>query len=201
MADSEQDLDGYVIEPIPLEEYVPMHDQDLTRLRRIFPRRTGPKPRTTVHEPHQQIDQHADPALWDELHRLCFSLPSVTEEDSKISVPGARALVLDETVARGVNEAFIIEREFAHIHPRPDASTHLKLPLELAVLAIGAGWAEPHNVVWLGLAPANTVMLFAPRTQEELDTIWSLVEESYRFACGEPQRFVLQPQPVSSADA
>jgi hypothetical protein len=200
MADKEQDLDGYVIEPIPLDQYVPMHDQDLTRLRGIFPRRTGPKPRTTKHEPHQQIDQHADPALWDELHRRCFSLPGVTEEDSKISVPGARALVLDENLARGSRNAFIIEREFAHIHPKPDGSTHLKLPLELAVLAIGAGWAEPHNVVWLGVASANTVMLFAPRTPEELEAIWGLIEESHRFACGEPQRFVLQPQLVSSAD-
>jgi Family of unknown function (DUF5519) len=200
MADSEQDLDGYVIEPIPLDQYAPMHDQDLTRFARIFPRRPGPKPRTTDHEPHQQIDQHADPAVWDELHRRCFSLSGVTEEDSKISVPGARALVLDETLAKGVEEAFIVEREFAHIHPRPDGSTHLKLPLELAVLAIGAGWAEPHNVVWLGFAPANTVMLYAPRTPAELDTIVSLVEESYRFACGEPQRFVIKPQLVSSAD-
>ena len=200
MADGEQDLDGYVIEPIPLDQYAPMHDQDLTRFRRIFPRRPGSKPRTTQHEPHQQIDQHADPALWDELARRCFSLPGVSEEDSKISVPGARALVLDETLARGEEDAFIIEREFAHIHPRPDGSTHLKLPLELVVLAIGAGWAEPHNVVWLGFAPANTVMLFAPRTQVELDVIWSLVEESHRFACGEPQRFVLEPQQVSSTD-
>jgi len=201
MADGEQDLDGYVIEPLPLDQYVPLHDMDVTGFRRIFPPRPGHKPRTTDHEPHQQIDQHADPAFWDELHRRCFSLPGVTEEDSKISLPGARALVLDESLARGQNEAFIIEREFAHIHPRPDASTHLKLPLELAVLAIGAGWAEPHNVVWLGLAPANTVMLFAPRTEEELDVIWSLVEESHRFACGDPQRFMLQPQPVGSAGA
>jgi hypothetical protein len=200
MADGEQDVAGYVIEPMSLDQYVQLHDMDMTGFGRIFPRRAGPKPRTTDHEPHQQIDQHADPAVWDELHRRCFSLRGVTEEDSKISVPGARALVLDETLARGPEEAFVIEREFAHIHPRPDGSTHLKLPLEMAVLAIGAGWAEPHNVVWLGFAQANTVMLFAPRTPEELDTVWSLVEESYRFACGEPQRFVLQPQPVSSAD-
>jgi hypothetical protein len=191
--------EGYVIPPIPLDEYVPKHGDDLSRYRDIFPRRQGPKPRTTQHEPHQQIDQHADPAIWDELHTRCFSLPHVKEVESLISIPGALALFLDDSIAKGPAEAFIIEREFAHLHPRPDASMHLQLPLELAVLAIGAGWAEPHTVVWLGLAPANTVMLFAPRTAEELDVTWGLVEESYRFACGEPARFVVEPQLVNSA--
>ncbi|GAB3843495.1 hypothetical protein ACFPIJ_52150 [Dactylosporangium cerinum] len=61
--------------------------------------------------------------------------------ESKISVPDATALWLDESVLAGPKEAFIIEREFAHMHPRPDSSLHLHLPLELAVYAISGGWA------------------------------------------------------------
>jgi hypothetical protein len=42
-------------------------------------------------------------------------------------------------------------------------------------------------------------MLYAPRTEDELDLISGLVEESYRFARGEPARFVVEPQTVDHA--
>lgn len=192
--------EGYTI--APLGGFVPKHDRDLSGFAQIFPRREGPKPDTTNWEPHQQINQHAAPEIWDELHRRCFSLlPNVREIESKISVPGASALWLDESVAAGPKEAFIIEREFAHIHPSPDASLHLHLPLELAIYAISGGWAEIHTVAWLGLATAGTVMLFAPRDEEELETIWSLVQESYRFALGEPPAFKREPKMIDTPAA
>jgi hypothetical protein len=189
--------EGYTIEP--LKGFVAKHDDDLSGFAPIFPRREGTKPDTTTWEPHQQINQHADPSIWDELHQRCFSLPNVSEIESKISVPGARALWLDESVTGGPEEAFILEREFAHIHPRPDASLHLHLPLELSVYAISGGWAELHTVSWLGLAHAGTVMLFAPRDEEELEVIWALVQESYRYACGEPPLFKVEPKPIEQA--
>jgi phospholipase/carboxylesterase len=190
--------EGRVIPPIAAEDYVPKHDTDLSKYRRIFPKRVGSKPRTTDHQPQQQINQHGDPALWDELHKRCFALPDVSERESLISIPGARALWLDDSVPKGSDEAFIIEREFAHVHPQTDASMHLQLPLELVVVALGAGWVEPHVAVWNGLAPANTVLLYAPRTEDELEVIFGLVQESYRFARGEPASFAIKPQPVDS---
>jgi hypothetical protein len=38
--------------------------------------------------------------------------------------------------AVGPPEAFLIDREFAHLHPAPDYSLHAMLPLELAQAAI-----------------------------------------------------------------
>jgi len=35
-----------------------------------------------------------------------------------------------------------------------------------------------------GLAPPTLVMLYGPRDQAELETIWQLVETSYAFARG-----------------
>lgn len=189
--------EGYEIPP--LSAFDAKHDMDLSDYQAIFPRREGDRPETTDWEPHQQVDQHADAAIWDEFYRRCFALPNVREVESLISVPGARALWLDESVEAGPKEAFIVEREFAHIHPRPDASTHLHLPLEIAIYAISGGWAELHNVSWLGLAGAETVMLFAPRDEEELEVIWGLTEESYRFACGEPPKFRCEPQKKAAA--
>ena len=60
-----------------------------------LPARAGDRPRTTPTNPHTQLDQQPVDLRWvEELARRLFSLPGVVEEPSRISVPGARALVL-----------------------------------------------------------------------------------------------------------
>lgn len=111
-------------------------------------------------------------------------LAGVAERPSLISVPGARALWLEE--ARGPPEAFMIGQEFAHLHPGPDQSLHIMLPPQLAEEAIEAGWAEQHPVARRGLIPANAVMVYAPRDDEERDVVEQLVRASHAFARGSP---------------
>jgi hypothetical protein len=187
-------LEGYVIAPIPFDQYTPKLETNANQYREIFPRRAGLRPLTTRHEPHQQITQHGKAELWDEMISRSAALPDVTVMDSMVSVPGAMGLFLDESVPKGPADAFHIEREFAHIHPRPDGSLHLQLPMDLAALAMGAGWGEPHTYVFRGLSQPNSIMLYAARTAEELDVIWMLVEESYRYARGEPAQFSVAPE-------
>jgi hypothetical protein len=94
-----------------------------------LPLRAGDRPRTTPTNPHTQLDQQPTDSHWiDELARRVFALPGVVEEPSRISVPGARALVLAPGEATGPPEAFLIDREFAHLHPAPDHSLHAMLP-------------------------------------------------------------------------
>jgi hypothetical protein len=38
-------------------------------------------------------------------------------------------------------------------------------------------------------------MLYSPRNEQELEVIWDLVEESYRFASGQPQKYAHEPKP------
>src|ERR1700710_136169 len=112
-----------------------------------LPTRAGPRPRTTPTNPHTQLDQQpADAAVVAELARRAFALAGVVEEPSRISVPGARALVLSAGEPTGPPEAFLVGREFAHLHPDPDHSLHAMLPLDLVGAAVTAGWAEPHPV-------------------------------------------------------
>lgn len=177
-------------------DYVPQHD-GYDHHRRIFPARPGPTPTITDHEPQEQLDQLGPEEVWDEMLRRANQLPGVAERDSAISVAGARAFWLDEGLVKGPEDSMIIEREFAHIHPRPDGSWHLQLPYELTILAISGGWGEIHTVVWLGDAPANSMMLYSPRNREELEVVWALVEESYRYATGQPQVFKIEPQIVA----
>src|SRR5712691_9777807 len=148
-----------------------------------LPQRAGPRPRTTPTNPHTQLDQQPTDSRWgEELARRVFALPGVVEEPSGISVPGARALVLAPGEAAGPPEAFLIDREFAHLHPDPDHSLHAMLPLDTAEDAIAAGWAEPHPVALRGLIPRNAVMLYAPRDEGELDVVEALVGASHAFA-------------------
>lgn len=148
-----------------------------------LPVRVGDRPRTTPTNPHTQLDQQPADLGWvEELARRVFALPGVTEQPSRISVPGARALVLAPEEATGPPEAFLIDREFAHLHPAPDHSLHAMLPNETVTEAVAAGWAEPHPVALRGLIPPTAVMLYAPRSEAELDVIEGLVRASHAFA-------------------
>jgi Luciferase len=148
-----------------------------------LPPRPGDRPRTTPTNPHTQLDQQPTDLRWvDELAERVFALPGVEEQPSRISVPGARALILARGEPQGPPEAFLIEREFAHLHPSPDHSLHAMLPLETAREAIEAGWAESHPVALRGQIPQTAVMLYAPRDEAELDVIETLVRASHAFA-------------------
>jgi hypothetical protein len=148
-----------------------------------LPIRVGDRPRTTPTNPHTQLDQQPIDLRWiEELARRVFELPGVVEEPSRISVPGARALVIGPDESIGPPEAFLIDREFAHLHPAPDHSLHAMVPTETVTEAVAAGWAEPHPVALRGLIHPTAVMLYAPRDEAELDVIERLVRASHAFA-------------------
>lgn len=151
-----------------------------------LPPRKGPRPRTTATNPHMQLDQQpTDLWLIDRLAERTFSLEGVVERPSAISVPGARAACIKDGSATGPPEAFMIGREFAHLHPDPDRSLHMMLPLNVVRLVVESGWGEPHPAAARGLIPNTAVMVYAPRDQVELDVVAELVETSYRFALGD----------------
>ncbi|HEX4578466.1 MAG TPA: luciferase family protein [Candidatus Dormibacteraeota bacterium] len=135
--------------------------------------------------PHQQLDQTAPPALQEELWRRMAGLPGVRTGGSGVSLPETRALHLDEQLAVGPPAAYMVGTEFAHLHGAEDGSLHLMLPPELAADAIDKGWAELHPMARRGVAPPTLVMLYGPRDEAELATIWQLVQASYAFARGD----------------
>src|SRR5918999_4571563 len=147
----------------------------------VLPNRSGSRPRTTPANPHTQLEQNPQLEVAKELAHRVFTLPGVEERPSAISVPGARALWLREELPAGPQEAFMIGREFAHIHPMPDGSLHAALPPEVAQEAIRKGWAEQHPVARMGYIPQNVVMIYAPRDAQEIEVVAGLVDEAYRY--------------------
>lgn len=146
-----------------------------------LPTRSGPRPLTHKGMPHAQIDVRPLPVVNVELFRRAYALPDVEDRPTVISVPGARALWLREDMPLAHPEVIVAGREFAHIHP--DGSLHVSLTAERAREAIEAGWAEPHPIAeQLGMQ--GLVMLYTPRTLEELDVIVQLIVDSYNFVTG-----------------
>jgi hypothetical protein len=144
--------------------------------------RAGARPRTTATNPHTQLDQNAPPALQEQLFALVRGLAGVVVGPSHVSVPGARAFHLPD--CRHPAEAgFMIEREFAHLHPPNDGSLHMSLPPDIVELAIDNGWAEIHPMAGKHGLPRNIVMVYGPRDQTELGIVTGLVRASHGYAC------------------
>lgn len=115
------------------------------------------------------------------------SLPNVRPGGSVIALEDCRALHLDRSVALGPPQAFAPDggTEFAHLHGVEDGSLHLNLPEEFAAAAIAAGWAEFHPVVLAGWAEPSLVMIYGPRDNDEVDTVFSFVQASLAYGRGE----------------
>lgn len=146
-----------------------------------LPERKRARPATSQGMPHTQIGIRPIAAIHNKLFQLSFSLPMVQNRPTVISVPGARALWLDENMPLAHPEVIVRGREFAHIHP--DGSLHLSLPPERAREAVEKGWAEPHPIAsYIGID--GMVMLYTPLDEEELDVVFQLIVESYNFVTG-----------------
>ncbi len=139
--------------------------------------RQGPAPRVFGPAPHGQGSQISPIMLQEELWGRMRALPYVYMAPTLVSVPHARSLFIPEGIGTGPAEAFQRGREWAHIHPHHDGSLHLTLPKEAEEDVIAAGWGVHHPV-------QAVVLVYGPRTAEELETVWEIIQFSYRYAVG-----------------
>jgi hypothetical protein len=144
-------------------------------------RRSGPRPSTTPTNPHTQLTQNAPEDLQERVFDLASSLPSVVVGPSAVSVPGARAFHAPEST-EAAREAFMVGREFAHLHPPSDGSLHMALPPDIVDLVIENGWAERHPLAGRYGLPGNIVMVYGPRDEDELAVVEDLVRASHALA-------------------
>src|ERR1700694_2307605 len=93
------------------------------RTMQTLPVRQGPRPATTPGLPHSQIDQQpTGEGMRRRLAERVFALPGVSEGPTRISVPGARALLLDRATAGGAPEALFLGGGVPAFHPGQDHS-------------------------------------------------------------------------------
>ncbi len=144
--------------------------------------RPGARPRTTSTNPHTQLDQQAPAELQEQVFEFARALNGVVVGPSAVSVPGARAFHLPGCSHAGKG-CFMVEREFAHLHPQRDGSLHMTLPFEIVDRVIERGWAERHPLSGKYGLPDNIVMVYGPRDASELEVVTDLVRASHQHAC------------------
>jgi hypothetical protein len=116
--------------------------------------------------PHQQLDQNAPVELQELLFERIRGLPGVTIAPSGVSVPGARAFILDAPGKQ--SGAFMVGGEFAHLHPHYDGSLHLMLPQADANEVTAKGWGELHPAARMGLTEGAAMRSTAHATNPNL---------------------------------
>ena len=148
-----------------------------------LPSREGSRPLTSTELPHSQLDQQpSDSRYVDAIVAEALAWQSVLAQPSAIAVEGARALTLDGSAAGGPAEAFLVGREFCHVHAKGDLSLHAALPLPVA------GAAERGRMGRTPLPRADRPSArddrhaLRPRDDLERDVVLRLVRPSYEFA-------------------
>ena len=158
---------------------------DLPPTLRRLPARQGRSPRVDSRYPCPQLDELSPADVREALLMQVQTLEYVEARPTALSIPGASALVLGESVARVQPEAFIRGREFAIVHQ--EGSTHLTLPPTWGQKVLDRGWATIHPLVryLAGVLPPQSLVLYAPRDQKELLVAWKILQAAYWFARGE----------------
>ncbi|MGN9841850.1 luciferase domain-containing protein [Nonomuraea sp. H19] len=148
-----------------------------------LPARAGDRPRTGPSVPHVQLSQTSPGEIREQLEQwMSTELPAAEIRPSEISEPRSIAFFLADDVLPPQGAVLLPPRlvaEFAHIHI--DGSLHLALSQEDQRELIARGWGERHP---LYSPTINVVMLYGPRTAQELEVAKSVVAASYRYATG-----------------
>jgi len=151
-----------------------------------LPQRTGQPPRLSVNLPCEQIEQASPPAVLSTLLNRLRQLPAitVTPYDHSRYPEGTIALSLPEELARGQPEAFLDGTIFALV--RPDGSIELRLKPEWGEVVLQARWGTIHPLARYlsGIVPPQSLIIFAPRNEEEIEVVIRIVQSAAWYAQG-----------------
>jgi hypothetical protein len=107
---------------------------------------------------------------------------------SLVSLPCSQALLFD--TPDSTHRCFI-GTEFAHVHGKQDGSLHLVLSEADAALVLERGWGELHLMAGQRLRdlslPNGLIMIYAPRTMDEIVTVLRIVRASWAYAKGDQE--------------
>ena len=149
----------------------------------ILPAREGEAPEVGQVPPQLQFSDKSPRDIYQKFHDWMFStFPKVREEPTRISVPTSIAMWLDENEDAGHTDAFMPtegSREFTHLHL--DGSIHTVVATEVEDEILNKNWGVRHMYYDRGV---KEVLVYAPRNEEELEVLKSVVTKSYEYATG-----------------
>lgn len=148
-----------------------------------IPKRAGEAPKVGQVPPQLQFSDQSPRDVYQEFHDWMFStFPKVRKEPTRISVPTSIAMWLDENEDVGHTDAFMPPaggREFTHLHL--DGSVHTVVDTESEDEIINKNWGVRHMYYNQGV---KEILVYAPRNQEELEILKTIVVKSYEYATG-----------------
>lgn len=145
--------------------------------------RNGETPQIGQTPPQLQFSDKSPRDIYQKFHDWMFnSFPKVRKEPTRISVPTSTAMWLDENEDVGHIDAFMPPsggREFAHIHL--DGSFHTVVGIDVENEIIAKKWGVRHMYYDRGV---KEVLVYAPRNEEEIEIVKTIVIKSYEYATG-----------------
>ncbi|MGI9626436.1 MAG: luciferase family protein [Longimicrobiales bacterium] len=169
---------GDSTDPVPGDVVLCSPDPSGSAVFEPLPDRAPPAAVTTGTVPHRQIDPDIIPEVITELHERVFDQPLVESRESTI-VTDATAIWIRAEVNLGRPECIVSGREVAHIHE--DGSVHGVVPHGRIPDAESAGWIELHPFAGVQPGFEAYVLMFSPRSSEEVDVILDLILEGVAF--------------------
>ena len=156
-----------------------------------LPWRAGPRAEVDKYPvPHRQMTQRADEPHREALQRVFDT--SVTDNNDRVHyVLSHFEKHIKAITIRDPNHIDPVggssHGEIAHIHDA-DGSMHMILSPSDTIVAIQTGWAQFHGLSGRdhGL-PLTYVMVYGPRTDEEVEVVRQLLRASVAFMCVDPQ--------------
>ncbi len=144
-----------------------------------LPDRIGAKPETGPSIPHLQHSDISPPQIRDQLRdwaRTAFD--ATTYGRSGISVPSSEAYCLDHAQVADVElRPPPGSSEWVHLHA--DGSVHVCLSDADESEVLSRNWGEPRPLRDRGV---REILVYAPRTIEEIEVPELVFEASYRYA-------------------
>ncbi|KAI9851507.1 MAG: hypothetical protein M1824_002617 [Vezdaea acicularis] len=153
----------------------------------VLSRRIGPRPEVTGIAPHRQTTEKGSPKNYGALVAAIRELHSRHPNRLRINTSCFEKFSTGLFSVNKVNRT--CNGEVCHAHPS-DGSLHLTLHPADARIVLEAGWGERHPLARGGwctrFVPLGFLMIYAPRSEEELTTVMHIVTAAAGWVGGEP---------------
>ncbi|KAI1615259.1 hypothetical protein EDD36DRAFT_416772 [Exophiala viscosa] len=90
--------------------------------------------------------------------------------------------VKDDSDVYALDKKF--NREISHVHSGTDYSAHVVLAPQDAVTVIQKGWGQLHGLAGVMIVPKSYVLLYAPRSEEEIEVLVGIVRAAIGYMTG-----------------
>lgn len=160
-------------------------------LTRSLPQRQGERPKILARTmPQRQKPEPLDPKIRERVHaipaKFCREHPDILVLDlsktegrstdaiyAKPDLPGRHPSAKDK----------ILGNEIAHVHPAEN-SLHVWLSGPDAKEVIEKGWGERFPLSAMGMCHPSWIMVYAPRSMEDVDVIEEIVSAAVQYVAG-----------------